>query len=65
MIKRSKQTAEPYLNDLFLFLLGAYGSGFFSWLQDLIKSCNKSIFGFICVVISYIFLMFLKRHMHR
>ncbi len=42
--------------DFCMFLLGAFGIHFFTWIHKMIPKCNAFVFGAICTVLTYLVL---------
>lgn len=42
--------------DFCMFLLGAFGIHFFTWIHKMIPKCNAFVFDAICTVLTYLVL---------
>lgn len=50
--------------DFVLFLLGIFGVSFYVYVHKLIKKCNPKVFSAICVVLTYIAIVFFSTETH-
>jgi len=51
------ETANFFLPNIMLFLLGTYGHAFFVWIHKVIATSDVTLFGVICTVVSALILL--------
>jgi hypothetical protein len=58
---KHETSAVSDLWGFYMFLLGIYGVELFTKLQDLISACDSRFFCFVCLCITYVAILAIKK----